>query len=112
MPSIAIREIDASKYSDQTFISISYNGNTNDLPAIEVGGAGIKYGSIVYNNDNTITLIDSEGKTHTMVCNYGTDGKLVSVSYDGVSAKLSYSGDTITAIGNTTINLNSAPANN
>ena len=54
------------------------NGTTDLIPLADmpqaildiVSGGGVSYTSIVYNDDDTITLIDTDGITHTMVCTY------------------------------------------
>ncbi len=72
----------------------------------DVSSGGSQYTSIVYNEDNTVTLIDTGGVEHTMICEY-TDGKLVTVSYDGKSVELTYDGDVLVNVGGTDIKLNS-----
>lgn len=73
-----------------------------------VGGGditiGADYTSIVYNDDNTITLTDKDGIEHTMECEY-TDEKLTSVKYDGNAVKLTYEGDLLTNVGKTAVDL-------
>lgn len=63
------------------------------------GGGGTEYSSIVYNEDDTITLTDKDGIDHTMVCTYDDAGKLVAVNYDGKSVELTYEGDKLDGIG-------------
>ncbi len=109
MPSIRIREVDSSKFADQTIIALSYNGNTNEYPVISASGSGKVYQSIVYNEDNTITLVDENDVTHVMSCKYDDSGKLVEVTYDDVLAEITYSDEEMVAIGNTAIDLSLAP---
>ncbi len=70
-----------------------------------VSGGGTNYESIVYNEDNTITLTDKDGVIHTMECEY-TDGKLTSVKYDGKAVELTYDGDVLIKVGKTAVNVN------
>lgn len=74
----------------------------------EISGGGVIYESIVYNDDNTITLTDKDGNEHTMECEY-TDGKLTSVKYDEREIILTYDGDLLDYVGETKVNLINAP---
>ena len=76
----------------------------------DVTGGEVEFTNIVYNEDNTITLTDKDGTTHTMVCTYDGD-RLLSVTYDGEYVSLSYEGDTLVAVGGTDIDLSNAPSN-
>lgn len=87
------------------------NGTTELIPfkdmpqAIkDISGGGTSYTGIVFNEDNTITLTDTEGAEHTMVCEY-EDGKFVSISYDGTEIPLSYDGDDLVGIGGASVDL-------
>jgi hypothetical protein len=79
------------------------------MPA--VGGLTVNYKSITYNDDNTITLIDTDDVEHTMECIY-TDGKLTYITFDGQKIKLDFDGDKLIGIDNKEINLESAPSFN
>lgn len=88
------------------------NGTTEKIPLVDmpqaildiVSGGGAEYESIVYNEDNTITLTDKKGIVHTMSCNY-EDGKLIGVTYDGKAVELTYDGDVLVKVGKTEIDL-------
>lgn len=67
-------------------------------------GGGIQYTSITFNDDDTITLIDTDGVTHTMSCVYEGD-RLKTVTYDGSEVSLTYKGENLTKIGSTDIDL-------
>ena len=93
------------------------NGTTELIPLAEMpqaildivsGSGGIAYTNIVYNEDDTITLTDTEGIEHTMECSY-EDGKLVSVKYDGKSVALEYEGDVLVSVGGVEIDMSNAP---
>ena len=75
------------------------------------GGGGIvestEYLSVIYNDDDTITLIDKDGITHTMVCTY-EDGVLTSVTYDGKAINIGYKDDALNRVGNTAVDLANA----
>ena len=73
------------------------------------GGGGVTYTSIVYNTDNTITLTDTDGVVHTMVCTYDGAGKLVSASYDNDGISLTYEGDVLVKVGGTAVDVGNAP---
>ena len=107
------------KEEQEKTADITENGTTEVLPDenkvlskvtvnVDVAGGGTEYSSIVYNEDNTITLTDTEGNEHTMVCTYDDTGKLVEVSYDGKSEVLIYEGDNL-VVGGTEIVLKNAP---
>lgn len=76
------------------------------------GGGGVvsdvKYKSIVYNKDDTITLIDTDDIEHIMACVY-EDDKLIGVNYDGKAIKLVYEGDVLKRVGKTVVDLFNAP---
>lgn len=69
-----------------------------------VGDGGANYESIVYNEDDTITLTDKDGVEHTMSCTY-EDGKLIGVTYDGKTVELTYDGDVLVKVGKTAVDL-------
>jgi hypothetical protein len=71
-------------------------------------GNSIRYKSITYNEDNTITLIDNDDIEHTISCLY-EDEKIVSIALDSEEIKLSYDGDNLIAAEDTMINLNNMP---
>jgi hypothetical protein len=65
----------------------------------------IAYKSITYNEDDTITLIDSEDIEHTMECTY-VDGILTKITYDGQTTSIQYEDGALVKIGSTAIDLN------
>jgi hypothetical protein len=73
----------------------------------DISGGGSQYTSIVYNEDNTITLTDTDGVVHTMECEYA-DGELTSVKYDGRKVALTYDGDVLVKVGKTEIDMSNA----
>jgi hypothetical protein len=70
---------------------------------VVIGGGGVEYTDIDFNEDDTITLTDTDGKEHTMVCTYEGD-RLVGVTYDGEEVIIDYKGDKLT-VGNTVVDL-------
>lgn len=92
-------------------VDISADATTYDIMtaiAEVVGGGGIEYTDITYNEDNTITLTDKDGVDHTMECEY-TEGKLTSVKYDGKVVKLTYDGDVLVKVGKSAVDMSNAP---
>lgn len=93
------------------------NGTTELIPLVDmpqaildiVSGGGAVYESIVYNEDNTITLTDKDGVVHTMSCTY-EDDKLIGVTYDGKAVELIYDGDVLVKAGGTVVDVSNAPA--
>jgi hypothetical protein len=93
------------------------NGTTELIPLVDmpqaildiVSGGGAEYESIVYNEDNTITLTDKKGIIHTMECAYEND-KLIGVTYDGKAIDLIYDGDVLVSIGKTVVDMANVPS--
>jgi hypothetical protein len=91
-------------------VDVSADATTYDIMskiADVSGGGGIQYKSLTLeNSDNedgdTITLIDTDGNTHTIKCVY-TDKKITSISYDGKEVVLVYDVDELVKVGNTDI---------
>ena len=75
-----------------------------------VSGGGTEYTDIVFGEDNTIILTDTDGNQHTMECVY-EDKKIKKLVYDGVDIDLTYDGDNLVAIGGTEVDLSNAPVN-
>ncbi len=67
----------------------------------EIVSDGSEYTTIVFNGDNTITLTDTDGVIHTMVCEYDNNGKLSALTYDATEISLTYEGDSLIEIGGT-----------
>lgn len=78
-----------------------------DVPSSGGGSSGIEYTSIAYNDDDTITLIDTNGNEHTIVCEYDGD-KLVSATYDDKTIELTYEDENLVGVGGTVVDLTSA----
>ena len=87
-----------------------------DMPqailSIEGGGSGgdsgVVYTNIVYNDDDTITLTDTDGIEHTIVCEYDGD-KLIGVTFDGEAVELTYNDDELVGIGEAAVDMKDAP---
>jgi hypothetical protein len=74
-------------------VDISADATTFDIMtaiADVVGGGGANYTSVVYNEDNTITLTEENGTIHTMECEFSTDGRVTSLKYDEKVVELTY----------------------
>ena len=65
-------------------------------------GGGVQYTSIMFNDDDTIFLIDSEGNNHTMSYAY-EDDKLKTITYDGVDVPVEYVEELLSKVGSTNI---------
>ena len=95
-------------YNGDTLISINNKEiNLEYAPSFNVGES-IVYKSIIYNDDNTITLIDTDNVEHTMVCSY-EDGNITSIIYDDEAVELNYNNDDLIAVEDTMTNLNNVP---
>lgn len=73
------------------------------------GGDSIEYSSITYNEDDTITLIETNGTVHTMTCEY-EDGKLVSLKYGDKAIDLTYDNDVLIGVDDMAVDVSKAPA--
>ena len=93
--------IPVGQLADTILAILSRAPASGDLP-------GTYYTSIVYNDDDTITLIDIDGFEHTIVCEY-TDGKITGATFDGVSIDLSYDNDALINVGGTDVDVSKAP---
>jgi hypothetical protein len=73
------------------------------------GGSGdiVSFTDITYNEDNTITLTDTDGYTHTMECGY-TDGQITTVKFDGISVPLQYDEGKM-IVGGVSVDVSNAP---
>jgi hypothetical protein len=69
--------------------------------------ASVEYSSISYNDDDTITLIDTDGNEHTIVCEYDGD-KLVSATYDDKAIDLTYEGEALVGVDGASVDLSNA----
>ena len=102
-------------------IADAYRSATNTSEPIAIGNLVYKvteaissshdyfiYKSIVYNEDNTITLIDNEDVEHTVSCIYEDDA-IVAITLDNKIINLNYNDDNLVSVEGTTTNLNNAP---
>lgn len=90
---------------------VSVGETTLDLdnaPELDFADFAVKYKSITYNNDNTVTLIDKDDNEATMNCVY-TDGKLTELTLDGQNVALEYDGDVLVGVGQTIVDLGNVP---
>lgn len=71
----------------------------------------IEYTDVIYNDDDTITLIEKDGTEHVVTCIYD-DNKMVGVSYDGNTINVAYEDDVLVGIGDTTIDMSGVPGSN
>lgn len=67
---------------------------------------GVQYTSIIYSDDDTITLTGIDGIAHIMTCTY-EDDKLIGVTYDGKPIELTYK-DKVIKVGKTMVDLEGA----
>ena len=74
----------------------------------ESGDNSIVYSNIVYNEDGTVTLTETNGTVHTMTCEYDGD-KLVGLKYDNEVINLTYKDDVLVGIGGTEVDVSNAP---
>ena len=95
-------------------------GTTDLIPLVDmpqaildiVGEGGVvqpsgPYKKIIYNDNNTLTLIDTKNVKHTIAYGYDANGKIVSLSRNGSPIEISYHADypnILKKYGNVTIN--------
>ena len=102
-------------------IADAYRSATNTSEPIAIGNLVYKvteaissshdyfiYKSIVYNEDNTITLIDNEDVEHTVSCIYEDDA-IVAITLDNKIINLNYNDDGLVSVEGTATDLNNAP---
>lgn len=70
---------------------------------------GVEYSNITYNEDNTVTLTESNGAIRTMTCEYNGD-KLVGLKYGNEVIPLTYEDDVLVGIGGMAVDVSKAPA--
>lgn len=75
------------------------------------GGKDVKFKSITYNEDNSITIVDNDNKTYTVSCVY-ENGKIVSIALDDEEVILSYDGDELVGINDSKVDFEHALTNN
>lgn len=54
------------------------------------GGSGANFQSLTINNDGTITIVDVEGATHTLVPTYDSNNVMTAITYDDKNIPLVY----------------------
>lgn len=92
------------------------NGTTELIPLVDmpqaildiVSGGGRIYRDIVYNEDDTIDLIEKDGTTHKLECEY-VDGMVSQIKLDDKKARLEYDGQVLVKLGATNISTTRAP---
>jgi hypothetical protein len=92
-------------------------GNTELIPLKEMadvilsisGGESVGYSSITYNEDDTVTLTETNGAIRTMTCEYDGD-KLVGLKCGNEVINLTYEDDTLVGIGGMEVDVSNAPA--
>lgn len=73
------------------------------------GGESVGYSSITYNEDDTITLTQTNGAVRKMTCEYDGD-KLVGLKYGNEVIPLTYEDDVLVGIGGMEVDVSKAPA--
>ncbi|MBE6804096.1 MAG: leucine-rich repeat domain-containing protein [Ruminococcaceae bacterium] len=73
------------------------------------GGESVGYSSITYNEDDTVTLTQTNGAIRTMTCEYDGD-KLVCLKYGNEVIPLTYEDDVLVGIGGMEVDIGEAPS--
>lgn len=73
------------------------------------GGESVGYSSITYNEDDTVTLTQTNGAIRTMTCEYDGD-KLVGLKYGNEVIPLTYEDDVLVGIGGMEVDMGNAPS--
>ena len=102
-------------------VADAYRESTNTSEPIAIGNLVYKiteaissshsyfiYKSIVYNEDNTITLIDNEDVEHTVSCVY-EDDTIVAITLDNKIINLNYNNDSLVSVEDTVTDLSKVP---
>ena len=77
----------------------------NSIVNIEGVNTSIEYSNIIYNEDDTVTLVETNGTEHIVSCVYNVDGVLTSITYDGKEIYLTFNGEELVGIGDTVVDL-------
>jgi hypothetical protein len=73
-----------------------------------VSGGGRIYRDIVYNEDDTIDLIEKDGTMHKLECEY-VDGMVSQIKFDDKKVRVEYDGQVLVKLGVTNISTTRAP---
>lgn len=71
---------------------------------LDIAGGGIEITDITLNADGTYTVTDKDNNTHTLAVTE-TDGQITAITYDGDNVSLSFSGDDLTGVGDTDVDV-------
>lgn len=79
----------------------------------QLGGEGesIQYTDVICNDDDTVTLIDTNGIEHTITCVY-ENNRLTSMTYDGKEVVTVYDFGKLVAVGETEVDVSNTPLDN
>lgn len=119
-----VEHIIVCTYESGKMVKVTYDGAKLDLdfdgvPLIQISETEIDitnaptvdetlYKSMVYNEDGTVTITDSDGTIHTMVCEYD-DERVVGLTYDGEDIKMSFRNGNLVGVDEMEIDISSVP---
>jgi hypothetical protein len=119
-PTYDIGKVSSVKFDDKV-VDLGFDGDqitSIDNKVVDIGYApkseninAFNYKTITYNEDNSITLIDSDDIEHKIICKYDENDKIKSISFDGQFIALDYSEEMLEGIGAININVDKAPGN-
>lgn len=119
-PTYDIGKVSSVKFDDKV-IDLVFDGDqitSIDNKVVNIGYApkseninSFNYKTITYNEDNSITLIDSDDIEHKIVCKYDENDRIKSISFDGQFIALDYTEEMLEGIGAININVDKAPGN-
>ena len=108
--------INALKSAVEAVTGQSYDNLTQGIQALKDGYStseveGVQYTDIIYNDDDTVTLIDTNGNEHIIACTY-ENNRLMSMTYDGKEVMTIYDYGDLVAVGETEVDVANAPLDN
>ena len=65
---------------------------------------GKDYADIIYNDDDTVTLVEKNGTEHTISCEFDNN-RIISMTYDGTEVAVVYNGDELVSVGETEVDV-------
>lgn len=96
---------DAIREKKNSVESINAQNFPEEILELSIGdGNSVNYVKVIWNEDNTISFVDTDGITYLMDCKY-EDDKITEVIYNNEKIGINYKNDDLILINDTEINL-------
>lgn len=97
---------DAIREKKNSVESINAQNFPEEILELSIGdGNSVNYVKVIWNEDDTISFVDTDGITHLMDCKY-EDDKITEVIYNNEKIGINYKNDDLILINDTEIDLN------